>query len=295
VSGGSEFEAALTLAQEDGSFLFAGVPEGRYVLRALVPVVNPYTPDRTTGGIRPEDRPTLSAETTITVDGPVDLSVPLSAGRRVSGRLVFEGTATPPQEGSVRSTSFRLVPADGRDLRLPMPTTVGPKFTFTTPSYPPGRYYMAASPMGPWFLKSIVVNGRDALRRPIELDNADLTGAVVTYSDQTYTIFGNVTGGSAAAGSGPDAIVVVFPAEYETWIGEGMNPLLHHAALTYEDGSFRMPRIIPGEYLVGAVDASAGHEVEDPAFLMKLAPLATRVLIDQPDTSGISVRRVTIR
>lgn len=295
VSGGSEFEAAVTLAHEDGSFLFAGVPDGRYVLRALnVPVANPYTPDRTATGVRPEDRPTLSAETTVTVDGPVGLTVTLSPGRRVSGRLVFEGTAPPPA-GSVRNTSFRLVPADGRDLRLPMLTTVGPKFTFTTPSYPPGRYYAAASLMGSWYLKSIVVNGRDALRRPIELGNDDLAGAVVTYSDQTYTIFGNVTGGSADSAADRGAIVVVFPAEYETWIGEGMNPLLHHSALTYEDASFRMPRIIPGEYLVGAVDVSAGHEVEDPAFLMKLAPLATRVLIDQPDTSGISVRRVTIR
>jgi hypothetical protein len=295
LSGGSEVAAAETRAQEDGSFLFAGVPVGRYLLRALhVPVANPDTPGPTASGFSPEDRPTLSAEMTLTVDGPVDLTVSLSPGRRISGRIVFE-SATQPDEGRIRSAFIRLVPSDGRDLRLAVRTMFGPKFTFTTPSYPPGRYYMAASPIGAWYLKSIVVNGRNALRRPIELGNDDLAGAVVTYSDQTYTIFGNVTGSPVNPEQDPGAIVVIFPAEHETWIGEGMNPLLHHAAVTYPGGTFRMPRIIPGDYLVGAVDADAGHDVQDPAFLMKLAPLATRVSIREPETSGIVVRRVVIR
>jgi hypothetical protein len=173
--------------------------------------------------------------------------------------------------------------------------TASADLTFATPRYPPGAYYMAASPIGQWYLKSVLLHGRDVLREPIDLSTADLAGAVVTYSDLTYTLYGNVTGGRAPAEGDPGAVLVVFPARYQAWIAGGMNPLFLHTAITYPDGRFRIPRLIPGEYLVVAYDADAGHTPQDPAFLTKIAPLATRVLLTGPDMSGLLINRTAIR
>jgi hypothetical protein len=298
----AETEVAVTLADDDGSFLLAGVPEGQYVLRVLkesggdVLIATPEGRSRVETRATPE--PTLWAEAPVSVGAGdhLDLTLPLRPGFRVTGYFVFEGSApAPAREAQLRASGLRLIPADGRSVEMRERMTASADLTFATPRYPPGAYYMAASPIGQWYLKSVLLHGRDVLREPIDLSTADLAGAVVTYSDQTYTLHGNVAGGRPSAEDDPGAVLVVFPARYRAWIAGGMNPLFLHTAITYPDGRFRIPRLIAGEYLVVAYDADARHTPQDPAFLTKIAPLATRVLLTGPDTSGLLINRTPIR
>lgn len=303
VASGSEFEVAVTQTADDGSFLFAGVPEGQYVLRALKAPLTAGSyvlPDGQRVGWSADlnpDASTLWAERPISIGGHdvLDLSVALRSGLHITGRIEFEGTTERPEASRLRFSNIRLIAADGRSPSSLGRTTVAPDHTFATAEYPPGRYHLAASPIGSWSVRSIVVNGRDALLEPVELSTRDVANAVVTYAEQPLTLFGSVTLGVESPEHDPGAIVVLFPVEYRLWIDGGMNPLLLHTALTYRDGTFRIPRLVAGEYLLAAYDADAGHDPEDPDVLLQLAPQATRVTLTEPTTSGVVIRRRTVR
>jgi hypothetical protein len=72
---------------------------------------------------------------------------------------------------------------------------------FTTPSQLPGKYFVrTGGAPGGWTLQSISVNGVDATETPIDLTQ-NITGVVVTFTDQISDLRGVVKG--AAAGDDP--------------------------------------------------------------------------------------------
>lgn len=307
--GGPGFETATALTDESGRFHFFGVPEGEYLIKVLR-IQRPVTPNTTTsiqaGGrvstfasVTPDGPsdvstlPTLWARMPVTVNGNIgDLSVPLAYGARMRGRIEFEGTTAPPTTG--RGASINLVPADGRlSSEIPI-ARAGPDNQFTTAQYPPGRYFVSATPpSGRWWLKSIVYNGADLLRKPLTLSTGEVAGVTITVTDRPTELHGTVRDRNNAVVS--DATVALFPADYQTWIADGMTQRVLWSATADKSGAFRFAAVIAGDYLVAAFPATVQRALQDPRFITELATAATRVTLQEGKPATVALTMAAIK
>jgi len=121
-------------------------------------------------------------------------------------------------------------------------------------------------------LHSISVNGVDATDTPIELTQ-NVSGVVVTFTDQISDVRGVVTG--TAAGNDPPA-VIVFPSDSAAWKNFGVNPLRMRRTLANAAGSFTLGSLPSGDYCVIAVPEEFSSEWQDPAYLEVLSRTASR-------------------
>ena len=142
----------------------------------------------------------------------------------MAGRVEFTSTTgrAQPQATNMQVT---LAPADGRNPggfggTRPRVTTTN---TFETPNYGPGKYFLQIQNAPPqWQVKSATVGGRDVLDAPIDLRDTDITGVLITMTDEQFALAGTVT--VTGAQKVDEAIVYVFPADHRAWIENGMNP-----------------------------------------------------------------------
>ena len=72
---------------------------------------------------------------------------------------------------------------------------------------------------------------------------------------------------------------MLFPADYRTWIDNGMNPRRSRTVRATKPGAFTIPNVPAGDYLVVAVDRSAPADLQDPANVESLSRGATRVTV----------------
>ena len=301
------FETATGVTDESGRFLFFGVPEGEYLLKALktqsaprpgtatsiqtgnqVTTVTSVTPG---GVVDTPTLPTLWARTPVTVNSPVtDLSVPLTQGARVRGRLQFEGAA-PPTSG--RGASVSVVSAEARVGAETPATRSTPDHQFVTSQYPPGRYFVSAMPPpGGWWLKSIVHDGVDLLKKPLTIGAEDIAGVTVTLTNRSMGLSGTVRD-RKNVGVG-DASVALFPADYRTWIADGMSPRVLYTTTADKSGAFQIIGLTAGDYLAVAFPGAVQRTVQDPKFIAELAAFATAVTVQegQPPIVNLTVAAI---
>lgn len=306
-------DVALATTRADGSFLMPAVPTGNYVLRVMrvprptIPAAQlaamPEEMRAMFGGMAtpgPLDTMTLFAELPLPLERDVaGLTVTLTTGATLSGRVVTDGaSATPPLQGmSITLTSISGEWASGPMGMAQAGNTVrvNEDGTFTTSGYPPGRYIVALGgriPTG-WFLKSALVNGRDAAWEPFELEGRDLLNVGVMLTDKRSTITGTTQ--DATGGAPSSASVVIFPSAWRQWIGSGMNTQLARVVRTPPAGTFSIAGMPPREYLMIAVDNNEAPDIQDPAVFEALARAATTVSVAEGETKTVTLRTVQVQ
>jgi len=211
-----------TSAGADGRFTLTGIVPGEYIVLARVFPVGP-TP-------RSSGPPALAkaAQTEIFVNGEdvAGVSLALLPGLTISGRLVFEGnTPPPPNLPGIRLPLPAYMPAGQTTVPF-APLQLNGEGRFTVAGIVPGAYRLASNvpgirtPLGGWWLKSIMVNGRDLLDSSLEV-REDRDDAVVTFSDRASELSGRgdrqaggPVGGRLCRGvqCGPDDVVVQLAA-----------------------------------------------------------------------------------
>jgi hypothetical protein len=233
--------------------------------------------------------PTWWAETPVAVsDGAAtELSVTLRPGLRVSGHVVFEGSAPRPTPQRLQQVTVTL---GGVDSRTSVPVTAARADAdgrFTTGGYPPGRYTMNVSQPGPeWSLRSIQIGGINALEQPVVLESADVGNVIVTFSDRMQELSGSVQ--EAAANPDERFTVVLFPADHQQWAANGMFGRRAATANTSSTGTFQMRVLLPGDYLVAALPQDIAVE-QTPQFYAAVARVATRVSIGEGEKRSLSI------
>jgi hypothetical protein len=290
LGGDPDLATATTISEADGRFALTGVPRGDYRLAVLRFGRPPSIPGE--GKFADFNGRTLWADVPVSVtDRDVtDLVVPLADGVSVEGRLVFEGAA--PDSAGLLKTTVGLVPVD-REVHgmFGLATPPDPSGAFVTTRYPPGRYFITVSPpAGEWVVKSISVAGRSLAHDPIALVAADVRDVVVTLATRTAALSGSVRSTS----SDFDVVVLLMPGDAERWIANGLPSSLSRRATPDEDGRFRIDRLIAGDYLIVAVDATLDLNLGDPAAVRALARAASAVTIGEgvDATVALSVSQV---
>lgn len=315
-------ETATTVSDGLGRFTFLGVPQGAYTIKA---VKNPrggspmsvatmrssdgsmvsFNVQQTViaggGGRRGAvpagpSEPAYFAEVPVSVSGDdIDgMAVMLREGLRVTGRMVFEGNAARPAPDLLQRASVSLQPSDAR-LGLPsLSGKTNPDGTFVTAGYPAGRYFVSpASPQSPWRLKSAMLNGRDVSMLALDLSAGDVDGLVLTFTDSTTQLNGNVTGLPEAKDA--YAMVFAFPANFRQWAEEGMGPRGTRSAAVPKSGAYTLPELPPGDYLVVAINAEQVPEARDAQFYEALSRAATLVTIGVGEKKSLDLKVSQIR
>ena len=243
-------ETGTAFVAPDGTFVFAGVPAGTYLIDAPVAVNQyafgggafsifyapqlPQPPGLT--GLSTFNGPVAGSagasfsssrlrasgywgRATVVVSGRHEsgVVVALRPAAKLTGRIVAEidpSYPTPPTPARYVS----LEAATG-DVWLGDPRSVYsrdmPTDQFAIDGVLPGRYVFRGESSG-WVIKSVVFAGRDYTFTPIDVSNGqDLTDGVVTFTNAAPLLSGTVrdSSGSPAA----EAAVIVFPVEREQW------------------------------------------------------------------------------
>jgi hypothetical protein len=249
----------------DGQFVFPAVAPGRYVLEA-----------RSTG------QPAWArAEVQVDDRAPADLPVTLQSGFFVSGHTVFEGSARRPDNASVRITLEPIRPLwnAGSAGSSATPDSLG---SFRLPPVIGGRYRItAAVPAGPpgvsWFVRSVLVDGRDTAEAGFELARAaDVREVTVVFTDRAAAVSGVVEDDSGEVVA--DATVIAFATNRELWVPQSRRIV---AVRTDADGRFQLRGLPGGEYFLVATTDVDRNEWYEPAYLASIASAATRIAIGE--------------
>jgi hypothetical protein len=257
----------------DGRFSFTGVPPGQYMLIARsVPV--------------PPAGPVQFATAEIVVDGDDMTNVGLSMqpAITIAGRLAFEGARPAPDVSGVRLPVMMAGQAIGNmNIGLPQ-IQLESGGRFAVAGIVPGAYRIGSlqglpvqgirAPLGGWWLKSVVVNGRDILDAPLDIRQGT-DEAVATFTDQASELSGTVKDGQGKPASS-DTFVVVFSTDRSTWF---FNSRRIAGVRLDAEGRYSIRNLPPGEYRVIATTDLAQGEWFDPAALERLLPSAAAITV----------------
>ena len=281
-------EYSRTVTDPSGAFTFLGVPAGQYLLKCRM------FPRPAAGGNAAAalDEPSLWTSTPVTVGDKdvTNLTIALKPGIRATGRVEFAGSRPPPSDAEIQRIGVRLQGAEGRTSSpIALDGRVALDRTFKTAGYPAGRYIANVLPStvpAGWSVKSITYNGRDISVEPVDLVDADLSGVVVTFTDKTTLLFGDVvTDGSGPAGT---AEVVVFPADSIAWKEIGVVARRFRVERVNEAGEYSITGLPPGDYFVAAIAGSRPGDRQDPSLLAELTS-ATRKTLAEGGTYAVQL------
>jgi hypothetical protein len=230
--------------------------------------------------------PMLWASAPIAVDDTdvKGIDVTLRRGFHISGYAAFEGSTPRPTADRFRTIPVTIETADNRQASLNGNQPMGrfdDQGQFTSTEVLPGIYFVriGGSPAG-WTFKSATYNGRDIADVAVDLDS-DLTGVVITFTDQQTTLQGNVRDSTGTADA--KATVIVFPTDSTRWVGYGMNPRRIKSAHASTDGVFRFGALPAGDYFIAAIPDDVASDWQDPRFLEALSRVASRLLLRDGD------------
>jgi protocatechuate 3,4-dioxygenase beta subunit len=295
-----------------GAFTFYGVPPGQYIARVVVtprppgnlrlgqaggtgaiPYITAFSGGPGSSVMPLQTDPLLHVSVPLTVsDRPVrGLTLTMSEGPRVRGRIVFEGAAPQLTPEQLQQIAVMPVAANGRENSSVFPGRASADLQFTTPSLWPGRYLLRATAPGGWTLHRAMYQGRDISADALDV-NADIDNVVMTFTDKTTKLKGTVQVDSGMSVS--DAVVLLFPTEQTSWVDYGKDSRRVVSARASENGAYTLDAPPEGDYFVVAISDADASDWQNPATLTKLASLAERLTVRgaEPPPLALRLRRV---
>ncbi len=290
MASGAVLLSQTTRPGPDGRFAFANIPPGEYdvVARALPP---PVPPD----GMREQPLARWAAARVVVSTAPIeDVRLQLKAALSISGRLTFDGQATPPEDLNFR-VGVRPTPGSSVPGAIE-PVVVEKDGRFTIGNLTPGRYrlYVLVPPnnvtqVPDWFARAAIVDGHDALDVPFSV-NGDTTrrDVAIAMTDDAPEIVGTVRDGSGQPVRG--STVVAFPVDRALRFPQSRRIVVRQSG---NAGVFVFgiaAGLPPGDYYVAALADLGTNEQFDSVLLDELARHATRVALQPGDSKTIDIR-----
>lgn len=258
----------------EGRFTFPSVPPGQYRVMAR---------------IRGEGVERIAFADVVVSGGDVD-GVVLSPqpALTLAGRILFEGDNPP---STLPALPRVPIPASMTIARagFVVPPLQLSGTGFKIEGIIPGTYRLSPTvqgvrtPIGRWWLKSLVVAGRDILDAPLDLQSS-ADDAVATFTDRASELSGIVTDAQHAPVAG--ALVVVFTTDRSAWF---LNSRRVVGIRTDGDGRYTIRNLPSGAYHLALAPDLDLNEWYDPSVLQTLVPTALSLTISGPDKSTVDL------
>jgi hypothetical protein len=289
------------VVRADGSFELTNVPPGEYAVQALAAAPS----DR---GSQPSDFRFAAMRIFVGAEdvGPIVLTP--SRTSSISGRITLEG-----ERDGVSANEFRLavLPVDpaeapepfqiGGDLRVGaggiVPGGNEPELDWTfriNGLTGPTRFGLARAPQG-WWLKEVRIGGRNAVYEPTPFGAPEDSrhDVEIVLSNRGATIGGRATDGD----NKPVELytVIAFSPDRDHWF-KGSS--LVKTTTSRSDGTFVLPSMAPGDYLVAAAEFSEldpnADDLLQPETLTRLASSAQRVTVAERQQQRVDLKLAAI-
>lgn len=215
--------------------------------------------------------------------------------RLVTGRVVFDGIGLAPP---VPPGEVRLYAAAGLDDCEYSEARIDADFTFAL--HVQGRRCQVGANVSSsrWHQRSVTHAGRDVTFDGVAVQGPEpLNDVVITFTDRTTKLTADIRG---AKGEQPDAfVVVVFPIERARrptaqYGHPGLTGRLSRFVGPPLAGNVVVDDLLPGEYLLAALDPADAETTPDAEWYASLEPLAQRVTLDEGGTLAVSLRIVDL-
>jgi Carboxypeptidase regulatory-like domain len=266
-----------------------GGPDGRFVMRNITP--GDYTINARIGGPdRPAERRDLEVASIPITVGSADVGVVVTLSRTVTvpGRIVFEGTATPPPRdpGYGPMIIFASFTDGVERSSVSTSTTVDEGMTFQLPEMFGPRVLDVVNVPSGWVLKSITYRGKDVTDAVVDLLAGGEVGTIEVVMHNRGAV---VTGRVVDDGGKPvRARVVMIPADRVRWLGL-YSPVTALSSATAGTYAFRPQRA--GEYAIVAIDqAEPIPSEQNRAFFERILKSGQTITLAENERRGVDLR-----
>jgi hypothetical protein len=215
------------------------------------------------------------------------LTLALRSGARIAGRVMFDGSSTPPAPARIRLG----VRGIGPDAAVPAPglsngpATVKADGTFEITGVVGAVELQTVSPLPGWTLAAVRYGDRDLLDAPLTLSGVEeITGVQVVFADRLAELSGIAT--DPEGRPSPGCAVTVFPGDDGTVSGSRRTRLVR----ADQNGRFSVADLPSGSYLAAAtreVDAAVWLTMD---ALNRLKTVAAPVTITGRETVTAMLR-----
>lgn len=203
-----------------------------------------------------------------------DVVLALGEEAEVSGRVTVEGEVVK----RLPAMRVRLESAAGKVRRVGTPSSeVLDDQTFTIQRVLEGSYRFGIYPQLPnLYLKSARVQGKDALDQPFEVRNAEkVSGVEIILSADGGQITGLVKQDDSEE-LVKGASVVLFSADAAR---QGPRSRWTRTTQSDQQGTFRVAALVPGEYMICAIQNHESGAESSPEYLQELAKHAKALTV----------------
>ena len=263
----------------DGTFEFANVTPGQYVIQA----------DR--GRKNPSTEGEFASLPVAVGDGDVvGLVVQMSSGSAIAGRILFDNFSNGAPLPTRSAIHLTPVPVDAdTSPRNVAEADIQPDWTFHLGGINGARRLQLMRVPDGWTLKEIRAGGADITDRAVSFGRADqsLANVEVILTNRISQLNGAVVDDDAHPVAGPT--VVVFPVDRDRWYLESR---FVRRAVAGRDGAFSIAGLPFGSYYAAALRRLPDDGPDawrDPEFLDGLIPGAVAVSVAEGQTRTISV------
>jgi hypothetical protein len=260
-------------AEPNGRFTFSGLPPGEYFVQ-----VAPRAPSQTDNEY---------ARVPVTVTGQ-DVNLVVTTGKpgAFQGRFVFDGAAPASRPPGLQpaTVSVRRVPP----MEASGVVTWRNDGSFEMTGQFGERLIRLGTPPVGWYLKAVMLGGRDVTDTPINFDDGrQVTGLEIIVSQKQTEVTGTVVDAQGAGVS--EYVTVVFSEDRQRWTAQ-----TRHVAAGRSDqrGRFKIVGLPPGRYRAAAVDYLEVGAERDPAVLDRLATVATPLTIADDEPQSVILKLV---
>jgi carboxypeptidase family protein len=266
--GGTSVSMFSRTTDSEGTLEFTGVPPGEYAAS-----VSHYAAQGSQFGW-----------VTVTIADDVEsMTIRLQPGVSVKGRVIFEGQGPAPLPTMyVRGVPTRAV---GRNTSSVLP---GPDRSFALSDQFGPTFIRAECPVG-WHLKSVLLGGSDITDLAVEFAaNGPLLEVVLT--QRVAALTGIVT---TATGVPALSSVLLINEDPGSWHERATTT---RSTMTGADGKYRLDGLRAGRYLIVATTWEDGFVPGSTSdYIEFLAKHATRVLVGDGESTGLDLKRITLR
>lgn len=260
----------------DGTFVIEKLSPGDYKLQVRKPA--------------DKDGAAEAASYPLTMNG-VDVEgvvITTSPGRVLTGTISKDDGSAPPFRHAHIHVGTRSLQPDSvpRGISDPDSGRVREDWTFqVTNVFGPQMVRIGGLPDG-WALRSIVYGGRDVTDNPIDADPSqqEITGVHIFLTDRITVVSGSVVDKDGKVA--PEGSVVIFSADDTHW-GEDSRRV--RTVRVDQSATFEAKGLPPGEYLAASLDYVADGDSNDPEYLEKLRPNATRLTLEEGEMKQIAL------